>query len=237
MVGMAAMFAGASRALLTSIVFALETTGQLHGLLPLIGGCTTAYFVSFFLMKGSIMTEKMERHGLTPPETFEPDVLEQVLARNAMNRSATVLIGDNTILNAREWIKQHAAEEENTSFIVVDKDESLLGIVQRMDIFGKQFDDNAPVSSLIRGRVAYIYPNNQLSLAVDIMDKYDVDVLPVVRRDETHKLLGIISRRIIFSIYHKRRNEDELYKQTFSFKNRGIRMILKGRQFFNRDKE
>jgi Mg/Co/Ni transporter MgtE len=117
---------------------------------------------------------------------------------------------------------------------VVDKDESLVGIVQRTDIFSKQYDDNAPISSLIKGRVAYIYPNNQLSLAVDIMDKYNVDVLPVVRRDETHKLMGMISRKMIFSIYHNRRNDEELYKQTFSFKNRGIRMILRGRQMFGR---
>lgn len=237
LIGMAAMFAGASRALLTSIVFALETTGQLNGLLPLIGACTTSYFVSFFLMKGSIMTEKMERHGLTPPETFEPDVLEQILARNAMNRDVSVLSAENTIGEAREWIKKHAAEEEFTSFIVVDKDERVVGIVQRLDIFGKQYDDKAPINSLIRGRIAYIYPNNQLSLAVDIMDKYDIDVLPVVKRDETHKVIGVISRRAIFSIYSKRRNEDELYKQTFSFKNRSMRMIIRGKQFFTREKE
>ncbi|HEY4151369.1 MAG TPA: chloride channel protein, partial [Chitinophagaceae bacterium] len=63
LVGMAAMFAGSSRALLTSIVFALETTGQVNGLLPLLGGCVTAYFVSFFLMDGTIMTEKIKRRG------------------------------------------------------------------------------------------------------------------------------------------------------------------------------
>ena len=65
LIGMAAMFAGASRAILTSIVFLLETTAQPHALLPLIGACTAAYFVSFFLMKGSIMTEKIERRGVT----------------------------------------------------------------------------------------------------------------------------------------------------------------------------
>jgi H+/Cl- antiporter ClcA len=59
LIGMAAMFAGASRAILTSILFALETTGQMNGLLPLLGACTAAYFVSFFLIKGSIMTEKI----------------------------------------------------------------------------------------------------------------------------------------------------------------------------------
>lgn len=237
LVGMAAMFAGASRALLTSIVFALETTGQLHGLLPLIGACTASYFVSFFLMKGSIMTEKMERHGLTPPETFEPDVLEQVLARNAMYTDMNVLAADNTIGEARDWIKKHAAEEEYTTFLVVDKDQRLVGLVQRLDIFSKMYDDHAQISSLIRGRVAYIYPNNQLSLAVEIMDKYDIDVLPVVKRDESHQVLGAISRKTIFSIYHKRRDADELYRQTISLRQRGMRMIVRGRQLFQREHE
>src|SRR6195952_5819054 len=55
LIGMASMFAGASRALLTSILFALETTGQSDTLLPLLGACIAAYFISFFLMEGSIM--------------------------------------------------------------------------------------------------------------------------------------------------------------------------------------
>lgn len=236
LIGMAAMFAGASRALLTSIVFALETTGQLHGLLPLIGACTASYFVSFFLMKGSIMTEKMERHGLTPPETFEPDILEQVLARNAMNMHVSVLSADNSVSEAREWIKKHASEEEFTTFIVTDVNGSFSGLVQRLDIFSKLYDDSAPITILIKAKTAYIYPNNQLSLAVDIMDKYDIDVLPVVKRDETQEVLGVISRKGIFSIYHKRRNEDELYKQTISLKQRSMRMIVRGKQLFVRDK-
>jgi H+/Cl- antiporter ClcA len=76
LVGMAAMFAGASRALLTSIVFALETTGQSNGLLPILGACVAAYFISFFLMKGSIMTEKIIRRGVRTPDSYEPDILQ-----------------------------------------------------------------------------------------------------------------------------------------------------------------
>src|SRR5262249_57203051 len=40
LVGMAAMFAGASHAVLASVVFAFETTRQPVGLLPLLVGCT-----------------------------------------------------------------------------------------------------------------------------------------------------------------------------------------------------
>ncbi|MBS1933965.1 MAG: chloride channel protein, partial [Bacteroidetes bacterium] len=79
LIGMAAMFAGASRALLTSIVFALETTGQINGLLPLLGACVAAYFVSFFLLRnGSIMTEKIQRRGVKTPDSYEPDTLRTI---------------------------------------------------------------------------------------------------------------------------------------------------------------
>jgi hypothetical protein len=35
-----------------------------------------AYFLSFFLMRGSIMTEKIERRGVRAPDAYEPDVLQ-----------------------------------------------------------------------------------------------------------------------------------------------------------------
>ena len=232
LVGMAAMFAGASRALLTAIVFALETTGQLHALLPLLGGCTTAYFVSFFLMKGSIMTEKMERHGITPPGTFEPDILEQLLIKQVYSKNVSLISAANTIKETREWIKAHAAEEKYSTFIIVNADKNFMGLVQRLDIFGKQFADDSSITSLIKDHVAYIYPNNQLSLAVDLMDKFKVDILPVVSRTDPGKVLGMVSRESIFAIYHQRRNEEELYKQTISLKQRSMRMIVRGRQIF-----
>src|SRR5262249_41120410 len=58
LVGMAAMFAGASRALLASVVFAFETTRQPMGLLPLLGGCSASFLISCLLMRNTIMTEK-----------------------------------------------------------------------------------------------------------------------------------------------------------------------------------
>jgi chloride channel protein, CIC family len=70
LVGMAAMFAGASRALLASVVFAFETTRQPIGLLPLLGGCSAAFLISCLLMKNSIMTEKIARRGVQVPSEY-----------------------------------------------------------------------------------------------------------------------------------------------------------------------
>lgn len=70
LIGMAATFAGASRALLASIVFAFETTRQPHGLLPLLGACSLAYLVSALLMRNTIMTEKLARRGHYVPAEY-----------------------------------------------------------------------------------------------------------------------------------------------------------------------
>lgn len=75
LVGMAATFAGASRALLASLVFAFETTRQPHGLLPLLGGCAMAYLTSALLMRNTIMTEKLVRRGHHVPVEYEGAVL------------------------------------------------------------------------------------------------------------------------------------------------------------------
>jgi CIC family chloride channel protein len=72
LVGMAALFAGSSRALLTSVLFALEATKQPLGLVPLLGCCSIAYLVSSLLMKNSIMTEKIVRRGLQVPHEYYP---------------------------------------------------------------------------------------------------------------------------------------------------------------------
>lgn len=110
LIGMAAMFAGASRAVLTAIIFSLETTGQHHGLMPLLAACIAAYFVSFFLMKGSIMTEKILRRGVRTPDAFSPDVLENANVRDIFLPAPPQAVGDDMItIAAGASIAQAAA--------------------------------------------------------------------------------------------------------------------------------
>lgn len=72
LVGMAAVFAGASRAILASAAFALEATGQFQTALPVIGACASSYLVAAALMKNSIMTEKIVRRGIHVPHEYFP---------------------------------------------------------------------------------------------------------------------------------------------------------------------
>jgi H+/Cl- antiporter ClcA len=70
LVGMASLFAGASRAFLASVVFAFELTHQPLGLLPLFSGCAGSYLVSCLFMRNTIMTEKIARRGVIVPDGY-----------------------------------------------------------------------------------------------------------------------------------------------------------------------
>jgi CIC family chloride channel protein len=70
LVCMSGMFSGATRAVLTPTVFAVEATGAHFGMAPLLLGNAAAYLCSILLMKETIMTEKITRRGIEVPNEY-----------------------------------------------------------------------------------------------------------------------------------------------------------------------
>lgn len=233
LIGMAAMFAGASRALLTSVVFALETTMQPHGLLPLLGACTASYFVSFFLMKGSIMTEKIQRRGILAPDSFEPDQLQRIPAADAMNTEPDVFSELNTMKEAREWLKERTSGQgQMTAFAVVNEQQGLLGVISREDIFNKKLPDDEVLGAAIKRGPQFVRPDVTLDKVVEIIDRQELDMLPVLEASPGHKLIGIITHMEIFKAYNQKRRDEDRFSQSISLKRHGIRIVLRGKRLF-----
>ncbi|MET0792333.1 MAG: chloride channel protein, partial [Polyangiaceae bacterium] len=120
LVGMAAIFAGASRALLASVVFAFETTLQPLGLLPLLGGCTAAFLVSCLMMRNTIMTEKIARRGIRVPSEYAADFLDQIWVRDHATREVIALAASDSLQHLRSWFESGGHGSHHHGFPVVN---------------------------------------------------------------------------------------------------------------------
>jgi len=238
MVGMAAMFAGASRAYITSIIFALETTAEANALLPLLAACSAAYFVSFFLMENTIMTEKIARRGVKTPNSYEPDILEKISIDQVMDDNGLILSEENNVKETIEWLEDEPDYKSN-HFIVVSTMGNYLGIISSSQLYNKINLPQTELKSLIQQQEISIENNKSLKEAIKMMANANVDVLPVVSSNSKH-IIGILTYKNIIASYQLNLSEHQRTKPHISLKRKSLKLLVHGKkikQFFYSDKE
>jgi len=208
LVGMAAVFAGASRAVLTSVVFAFETTRQPLGLLPLLGGCAASYLVSSLMMRHSIMTEKIARRGARVPDEYAADFLGHVLVKDQASSPVVTLRADEAVVKVRVRLADGSIAWKHQGFPVVDDQGDLVGVVTRRDLLDPSSPPESVVRGLIRRPLAVVFEDSSLREAADHMVREGVGRLPVVKRDAPRTVIGIITRSDLLAA-HARRLENE----------------------------
>ena len=207
LVGMAAIFAGASRALLASVVFAFETTHQAAGLLPLLGGCSAAYLVSALTMRNTIMTEKIARRGVRVPTEYAADYLEQVLVRDACTRDVVSLRTKDALGDVRHWMQSGRGEAQHEGYPVVDDAGRVRGLVTRRVLLDPAEPGNRRIGELSLRPPMVVHEHHSLREAADHMVAENVGRLIVVGVDAPHPLVGILTRGDILSAHARRLKE------------------------------
>ncbi len=203
LVGMASMFAGASRAVLASIVFAFETTRQPIALLPLLAGGVTAHFLSSLLMRNSIMTEKIARRGVRVSSEYAADLLDQLWVKDSATPNPVTLPAEMTVQAARDWLGSGAGGSDHQGYPVVERDGRLLGLLTRRDLLA------APAPSELRRLIqrppVVVFTDSTLRQALDQMLAAGVGRLIVVERAQPARAVGILTRSDLLGAHQDRR--------------------------------
>lgn len=220
LVGMSALFAGASRAVLTSIVFALETTMQANSLLPLLAACVGSYCISFLLMENTIMTEKIARRGTKTPHSYEPDWLDKWTVGQLAHPCDSFLAEDSTLTEVYQYVRQAAAQCQQ--FVVIDRHQQVRGIV-RLATLITYADQTTRLSTVLAD---HPYPSisaqSTLKAAIELMSRQQVDMLAVASADPFK--VSILDYADVFSAYQASSQET-----TFREKHLSVRQGLRKR--------
>ncbi|WP_046791731.1 chloride channel protein [Tatumella morbirosei] len=211
MVGMAALFAGASRAFMASVVFAFETTQQYHGILPLLAGCTASFLVSGLMMQQTIMTGKIHRRGVRVPSDYSSDYLATISVGMICSRDVVFIEANRTVQNMRQWLDQNSRETQHQGY-PVKTNGHIIGVITRKDISNTSLPPGMTVGDCLTRPLLTISETHSAREAADYMVESDVGRLLVISDGPGPKITGIITRGDLLAA-HSRRLKDQKQRQ------------------------
>jgi len=219
LVGMSAIFAGASRALLTSAVFAFETTLEPLGIAPALCGCSAAYLVSSLLMRHSIMSVKMAQQGVRVPAEYVADTFASISVREAATASPITLRGEQSLREVRHWINSNQPGSQHQGYPVIESSGLLLGIVTRRDLLNPKSTPQVTIAELIHRPPVIVYADSTLREAADHMANHNIGRLPVIDRT-SRKLVGILTRGDLLASRGRQLKIENEAKSTLAWRRR-----------------
>jgi CIC family chloride channel protein len=213
LLGMAAMLSGTMRAPLTGAIFAVELTGDVRMLAPLLTAAVAAYAVTVLLLKRSMLTEKIARRGQHITREYGVDPYELTRVSEVMVSEVDVLSSDLTIPEA---VAVFAAGRHRI-YPVVDASGRPVGLVSRADALLWKIEGGHDMETLGErisdASIAVVHPGDVVAHAVDLMLSADQGRIPVTD-PKSGALVGLVSRKDLLQVRASvARSED--YRQAY----------------------
>ncbi|MCE4599486.1 MAG: chloride channel protein [Desulfurococcales archaeon] len=209
--GMASLFAGAAQAPLNVIIMIPEMSRSYSLIPPIMASAGASFIVSWLLLRGSsIYTIKLEKRGVKV-RMLTSYILESVVAEEVMTRRFTT-IPPEAPLAALETIFDETLQGD---YIIVDRRKGeLIGIVTRKDIENikkQRPKDYTRIKAIeiAKRDIEVAYPDETIKEVLDKMKRSNQTTIPVVKREDRNKLVGIITMRDILRAYELALEKEE----------------------------
>ncbi|MDF2600828.1 MAG: H(+)/Cl(-) exchange transporter ClcA [Methylobacterium brachiatum] len=202
LLGMAAMLGGTLPAPLTGVVFAVEVTGDVAALAPLLAATMAAYAVTVLLLKRSILTEKIARRGQHVTREYGIDPYDLARVEAVMTRAVETLDGELALAEALTAIRVG----EHHAYPVIDSAGRPVGLVTRNDALRwtvETGEGDGPDGTLAErvsdADLAVVHPGDVVSHALDVMLSAGQGRLPVTD-PESGALVGLLTRKDLLQV-------------------------------------
>ncbi len=202
LVGMAALFSATARAPLTAMLIVFEMSNDYYMILPLMIAGITASFLAQWLHPESIYTIKLAKRGVRFSEGRDMDIMQGVRVSEVMRTTPVTIHKDQPLSDLMALFQ----ETHLHGFPVLKEDGKLWGIVTLQDIDRAQMKEGFSAAGLRVSDVAVenpvtVFPDEPIWVAIQKMSPRDIARLPVVRRGNSGRLCGLISRSDILRAY------------------------------------
>ncbi len=204
--GLAAVFAGATRAPLTMIFMGSEMTGNIMMVIPLMLTCSVSYLICRGLLKESIYTQALVDKGLKITLGGNVTILSTTTVKDIMTTDV-ITIGEKTTM--RE-VCELVESDGPFGYPVINEKKKLIGIISLSDIRrAKMKDELEKLAQDFSSRnVIALYQDQTVDEAINILNRKGIKRAPVLDSLENGILVGILSKTDILRSF-----EREKFKQ------------------------
>ena len=211
-ISMAAMMGGTMRSPLTAIIFLLELTHDTNLLGGLLIACAAAHGVTVLVMRRSILTEKVARRGHHVQREYSVNPLSRFRVEDVMRTPTRTLPAEMRIDGIfRRLVHDDPALGRDHAWPLVADGGRLVGILTRGDMLRAfEEDHDAEPTALAAGTSALTvaHPDELLDEAMNAMIMRSVKQLPVVDRDDPHRVIGMVDGNVIAAVWSELHDED-----------------------------
>lgn len=203
LVGMGAVVAATMHSPITSILILFELTNDYHIILPLMVSIILSVIIKMHFKKDSIYTLKLLRKGLKLKKEFEPNILSHIKIGGIYKPNCIKVRYDTTFEELSKLVK----EKINLNYFVVDKEDSLMGIlspykIRNMSIKDKsEYQDKKAIDLILEYNI-YFTPEDTLDMVGLNLNNIILDEIPVVNNETERKVIGYISKTEVIHAYN-----------------------------------
>jgi H+/Cl- antiporter ClcA len=200
MVGMSAMMGGTMRAPFTAVIFTFELTYDIRTLPALLIGGIMSEAVTVLLLKRSILTEKVARHGHHISREYIVDPFQIHRVKEVMVIDSPTVQEDVEVCELSDPNFEHAEWfNKRRAISIVDSSGKLVGIVTQGDLLKaaeeRRLDDTVLEAGTSSPLV--VSEDDVLAQAVLLMLSNNVSHLPVVSSRAKDRVVGFVDRSCV----------------------------------------
>ena len=191
-VGMAAVFAAAARAPLTSLFIVFELSGY-SLILPLMTAVALAAALAQLLTRDTIYNVRLRRAGLDVQEESAPSPLDDLTVATTMRTDTPIVSRMATIGDLANAMSQ----SRGNVVAVADQGNRFIGLVSATDVASavERGEMNRRAFDLAVVAPVFVHPDDNLRYALSVLVDHDVRQLPVVAREDESRLMGMLTQR------------------------------------------
>jgi CIC family chloride channel protein len=188
MVGMGTLFAGIIRAPITSVFMIFEITQDYQILVPLMVANLLSYVISRHYQPIPVYEALLRQDHIHLPSAASRHREFARTARDVMNREPSFLPGELPVDEA--W---QAAQHDGREAYLVGTRERLAGVVTREQLADARAAARGSESiASLGGAYVHVHPDHTLDIVIERFAD-SPELLPVVSREETRRVEGVIT--------------------------------------------